>query len=154
MFGYRTSMRSDPASNPEGTMAAAQTHDQATIVGLVTGSDVADMVAIGKGHDAHHIAEARRELLAAADLPENAPNTQETFTAVLAAAYRRLAASPSRIVLLTLDDAAAVAERPNMPGTIDQWPNWRIALPQPVEDLLRSPLAGSLAAVMGDDTGR
>jgi 4-alpha-glucanotransferase len=57
-------------------------------------------------------------------------------------------------VLLTLDDAAAVADRPNMPGTIDEWPNWRIALPAPVEDLLRSPLAGALAAVMGDDNGR
>jgi 4-alpha-glucanotransferase len=56
--------------------------------------------------------------------------------------------------LLTLDDAAAVAERPNMPGTIDQWPNWRIGLPAPVEDLLRSPLAGALAAVMSEGTGR
>ena len=154
MLGYRTSMRSDPDSNPEGTMAAAQTHDQATIVGLVTGSDVADMAAIGKGHDAHHIAETRRELLEAANLPENAPNTLETFAAVLDAAYRRLASSPSRIVLVTLDDAAAVAERPNMPGTIDEWPNWRIGLPAPIEDVLRSPLTGSLAAVMREGTGR
>lgn len=154
MLGYRTSMRSDSGGNPEGTMAAAQTHDQATIVGLVTGSDVADMATIGKGHDVHHIAETRRELLAAAGLPEDAPNTPETFAAVLAAAYRKLAQSPSRIVLLTLEDAAAVAERPNMPGTIEQWPNWRIGLPTSVEELLRSPLARSLAEMMGGSTGR
>jgi 4-alpha-glucanotransferase len=154
MLGYRTSMRSEPAGNPEGTMAAAQTHDQATIVGLITGSDLADMVAIGKGHDAHHIAETRRELLADAALPEDAPSTPEVFTAAIEAAYRKLAASPSRIVLATLDDAAAVAERPNMPGTIDEWPNWRIGLPLPVEELFRAPLTASLAALMADGTGR
>jgi 4-alpha-glucanotransferase len=154
MLGYRTSLRSEPGSNPEHTMAAAQTHDQSTIVGLVTGSDLADMVAIDKGHDAHHIADARRELLADADLPVDAANTPEVFTAVIEAAYRKLAVSPSRIVLATLEDAAAVAERPNMPGTIDEWPNWRIALPTPVEDVLRSPLAASLGALMADGTGR
>jgi 4-alpha-glucanotransferase len=154
MLGYRTSMRSEPGSNPEGTMAAAQTHDQATIVGLVTGSDLADMVAIGKGHDEHHIAETRRELLADAGLSEDAPSTPETFVAAIEAAYRKLAASPSRIVLATLDDAAAVPERPNMPGTIDEWPNWRIALPMPVEELLRSPIAVSLANLMVENTGR
>ena len=57
-------------------------------------------------------------------------------------------------MLVTLDDAAAVAERPNMPGTIDQWPNWRIGLPVPVEQLLRSCLAVGLAGVMADGTGR
>ena len=154
MLGYRTSMRSEPGSNPEGTMAAAQTHDQATIVGLVTGSDLADMVAIGKGHDEQHIAETRRALLADAGLSEDAPSTPETFVAAIEAAYRKLAASPSRIVLATLDDAAAVPERPNMPGTIDEWPNWRIALPMPVEELLRSPIAVSLANLMVENTGR
>ena len=27
----------------------------------------------------------------------------------------------------SLEDAAAVEERPNMPGTVDQWPNWSLA---------------------------
>jgi len=105
-------------------------------------------------HDEHHIAETRRELLADAGLSEDAPSTPETFVAAIEAAYRKLAASPSRIVLATLDDAAAVPERPNMPGTIDEWPNWRIALPMPVEELLRSPIAVSLANLMVENTGR
>ena len=151
MLGYRTSMRSDPADNPEGTMAAAQTHDQATIVGLVTGSDVADMVADRQG--SRPAARRRgpprvaRGGGPARGCPEHAGDLRCRRSARRTARSRP---SPSRIVLLTLDDAAAVAERPNMPGTIDQWPNWRIALPAPVEDLLRSPLASSLAAVMGD----
>ena len=26
-------------------------------------------------------------------------------------------------------DAIGVEERPNMPGTVDEWPNWSLALP-------------------------
>ncbi len=36
-----------------------------------------------------------------------------------------------------------------MPGTIDQWPNWSIALPVPLEVLEQSPLAARLAAALG-----
>ena len=46
------------------------------------------------------------------------------------------------------DDAGAVAERPNMPGTVTQWPNWRLALPRPVEDLLAEPLAREVASIL------
>ena len=28
-----------------------------------------------------------------------------------------------------------VHERPNVPGTIDEFPNWRLALPAPLEDI-------------------
>jgi hypothetical protein len=33
-----------------------------------------------------------------------------------------------------------------MPGTIDQWPNWRWALPIDADELLRGPLAVAIAA--------
>ena len=38
------------------------------------------------------------------------------------------------VVTATLDDALGVEERPNMPGTVDEWPNWRLALPRPIDD--------------------
>ena len=34
-----------------------------------------------------------------------------------------------------MEDALGVHERPNVPGTIDEFPNWRLALPAPVEDI-------------------
>ena len=40
------------------------------------------------------------------------------------AAHRALAEAPSLVVVATLDDAVGMVDRPNMPGTIDEWPNW------------------------------
>jgi 4-alpha-glucanotransferase len=42
----------------------------------------------------------------------------------------------------------AVAERPNMPATTDEWPNWCIALPRPVETLKDSALARGIARAL------
>ena len=42
----------------------------------------------------------------------------------------------------------AVEERPNMPATSDEWPNWRLALPVPLDDLPMHPLARRVAAAM------
>ena len=48
----------------------------------------------------------------------------------------------------TLDDAMAVEERPNMPATDDEWPNWRLALPAPIETLKTSRLAKRIARAL------
>ena len=49
------------------------------------------------------------------------------------------------ILTATLDDAAVVEERPNVPGTTDERPNWSIALPAPLEDLEKSPTPTAIA---------
>jgi 4-alpha-glucanotransferase len=64
---------------------------------------------------------------------------------VVRATYEALGRSPSAIVTATLEDALAVEERPNMPATVMEWPNWRIALPEPLETLVESPLAANIA---------
>jgi 4-alpha-glucanotransferase len=66
---------------------------------------------------------------------------------VIASSYSALAGSPSMLVVAALEDAAEVVERPNMPGTRgDRWPNWRLALPRPLDEVLASPLSERLAA--------
>jgi 4-alpha-glucanotransferase len=42
----------------------------------------------------------------------------------------------------------AVKERPNMPATTTEWPNWCLALPQPIETLAKNPLARRIAAAL------
>jgi 4-alpha-glucanotransferase len=54
---------------------------------------------------------------------------------VVLAAHRSLAGAGSDLVVATLEDALGVTHRPNLPGTIDEHPNWRRALPVPIEDL-------------------
>jgi 4-alpha-glucanotransferase len=49
--------------------------------------------------------------------------------------YGAMAASRSRIVLASMEDALSVEERPNLPGTTTEFPNWRLALPQSLEGI-------------------
>jgi 4-alpha-glucanotransferase len=51
-------------------------------------------------------------------------------------------------VAATLDDALAVEERPNMPGTTDEWPNWSLALPVPLDEISAQPLVAEIAQLL------
>jgi 4-alpha-glucanotransferase len=46
-----------------------------------------------------------------------------------------LAATPSRLAAIALDDILGVGDQINIPGTTTQHPNWRRKLPVAVEDL-------------------
>jgi 4-alpha-glucanotransferase len=56
---------------------------------------------------------------------------------VVLALHRALVASPCRIVLAAYGDAVGDLRQPNLPGTVDQYPNWRL----PVADAEGRPLA-------------
>ena len=68
---------------------------------------------------------------------------------MIEAAYRRLAQAPSRIITATLEDAQAMPQRPNMPGTVEQWPNWSLVLPQDIETMVEAELPRRIAAALG-----
>ena len=55
---------------------------------------------------------------------------------VVLAMHRALLASPCRIVLASYGDAVGDLRQPNLPGTVDQYPNWRL----PVADGSGRPL--------------
>lgn len=151
MLGNRSAMRGHPDTFPEATLAASATHDQVTVAGLLTRSDVADLRRIGKDADFEHIEHSREELAALAGLDPLAAQVGEADVhAAVLAQYRLVGKAPSRVVVASLDDAAGVKERPNMPGTVAVYPNWRIALPAPIDDLVAAPLARGLVAVLGD----
>lgn len=44
------------------------------------------------------------------------------------------AASPAPLALLPVEDALGLEEQPNLPGTVDEHPNWRRRLPTAVDD--------------------
>ena len=149
MLGNRSAVRNPPHEFPECSLGTSSTHDQVTVAGLLTRSDAADMRRIGKDADFAHIKRTRRALAELAHLDPDAPVGPDEVRIGVLAQYRHVASAPSRVVVATLDDAAGVAERPNMPGTVDSYPNWRIALPRPVEDVLTAPLARDLVKVLG-----
>ena len=76
-------------------------------------------------------------------------DVQETIRAL----HRYLTRTPSRLLCLSLADAVGDRRPQNQPGTIDEYPNWRVPLTGPdgspvmLEDVFRSERVASLAEV-------
>ena len=51
------------------------------------------------------------------------------------AAAKYLAAAPSKLLVVSIEDALGIVEQVNVPGTVDEHPNWRRRLPVNLEDL-------------------
>ncbi|MDQ1420140.1 MAG: 4-alpha-glucanotransferase [Acidimicrobiaceae bacterium] len=128
---------------PHQALAAATTHDLPTSAGLWKGSDVQVREELGISVNTEAEATLRAKIKDWIDADHDLPKTE-----AVERIYRLLGQSPSALVVATLEDALAVEERPNMPGTLDEWPNWRIGLPVPLEELETSPLAQSIAAAL------
>jgi len=94
------------------------THDLATIAGLWSGGDVAGALEAGLTPNEPGMRALRDKIQREAAIPPDAP-----AEVAVELTYRALATAPSRVILATLDDALAVVERPNMPGTTTAWPN-------------------------------
>jgi 4-alpha-glucanotransferase len=68
--------------------------------------------------------------------------------------HRYLTWTPSRLICVALTDAVGDRRTQNQPGTIDEYPNWRMPLAGPdgqplwLEDVLRSERAAALLAVV------
>jgi 4-alpha-glucanotransferase len=133
---------------PEQALAAVTTHDLPTIAGMWSGTDVEDQRSIGMSPNVDGEAEVRDRLRRAAGVPDDAPVDE-----VVLRAHEALAEAPSQVLVATLEDAAGVATRPNMPGTVDEWPNWSIPLPVPLEELVDSPQAAAIAKALGSREG-
>jgi 4-alpha-glucanotransferase len=121
-----------PSEWPVQALAAVTTHDLPTVAGLWSGSDLEAQRALDLSPNDEATAAQRALLQKLAGGAEDAPVDD-----VIQAAYQTLAETPCLLLSATLDDALAVEERPNMPGTVDEWPNWSIALPAPLEEIER-----------------
>ena len=89
-------------------------------------------------------ASLHRQAVEAGLLAPDAPDVDATVVAI----YGLLARTPSLLRWVAIDDAVGAVERPNVPGTIDQHPNWRVPLPVTVETLDQAPLFAAVVATM------
>jgi 4-alpha-glucanotransferase len=132
-----------PARFPERALAAVTTHDLPTVAGLWTGADLEEQRRLGLQPNEAGTAAIRDRLAALGGLADDAPVED-----AVEAAYRQLGQSPSLIRVAALEDAALVEERPNVPGTVDERPNWSIPLPLPLEELERAPMAERIGRLL------
>jgi 4-alpha-glucanotransferase len=129
----------------ENSLVTFATHDLPTFAGWTSGHDLTVKRTLGMdpGETDDDRAAAQAALgraLAARGLP----------TLDFLSVARFLAATPSPLLVVTMEDALGLTEQVNLPGTIDEHPNWRRRLPVALEDLRHGsrllPIANIMAA--------
>jgi 4-alpha-glucanotransferase len=126
--------------------AMTSTHDLPTVAGWWSGADI-DMRALSGFTDSVEAArqtraKERRLLWRAFRRTRAAEGKQpgkEGAGRAVDAAVEFISKSRSDIALLPIEDALAIEEQPNVPGTTDEFPNWRRRYPGCASELLRAP---------------
>jgi 4-alpha-glucanotransferase len=131
------------------------THDLPTVAGWWSGTEIDARAACGFVADVQAECEARKQDRARLwDTFENenvtdkkAPPADQPQEAVDAAiAFVAGAASP--LSLIPVEDILGLAEQPNLPGTVDEHPNWRRRFEKPAADMLQAPDAQGRLAIL------
>jgi 4-alpha-glucanotransferase len=143
-----------PASEyPRNALATISTHDLPTATGFLAGEQVKVRAELGQlagtveeerasweRERAQLIKRLRREgvLSAGRHTPEE----------IVLAMHEFLARTPCRFVTASLYDVLGEMRQPNLPGTTDEYPNWRMPLGQTLEQIGQDPRVRQIATVL------
>lgn len=145
---YSNGMYKRPDAYPPLSLTSPASHDLPTLAGLWRETDIDILLEIGLIPTEEDAAERRRqraqdrELLIAAladqellsaDFPNSPDVDEEKLTALIDAVHSFLARSPAALLMINLEDILASTQQVNVPGTVDEYPNWRLKLPFIVE---------------------
>ena len=155
-----------PGGWRRGCLATVGTHDMPPAAAFLTGEQVTIRAKLGllTQPEAEERAAAHADvagwlaMLAREDLlPRQARPSPEEFTVAL---YAHLTRTPAMLIGVSLAEAAGERRPQNMPGTVDEYPNWRIPLTgadgQPVllDDLPAHPGVRAVAQAVSGGLGR
>jgi 4-alpha-glucanotransferase len=142
----------------KNSLVTVSTHDLPPAAAFLSGSQVTDRVELGllTRSEAEERAEADRTvddwigaLVSEGLLPPGRRPSADEFTVAL---YGYLAKTPAQLIGVNLAEAAGETRSQNMPGTCDEYPNWRLPLCGPdgtpilLEDLPASPRVRAVAS--------
>jgi 4-alpha-glucanotransferase len=153
----------EPGGYPEWALAAISTHDLPTLAGFWSARDVRLRRELGLLHDdptfqtslLQRIHDKRRmiDILQRCGFlsePEalrlHAQETPEVTPELHRAIIGFLVSTPAKLVVLNQEDLFLEMNQQNLPGTIDQHPNWKRKMRYSLEDLVRNPEARELAS--------
>ncbi len=140
---------------PDDALVTVSTHDLPPLAGWWQGSEIDQMAALGHFQDAHAEQYEREQrthdrqrlidaLVDAGTLAHDHgidPHRSELDTRILVAAQQFLARSPCKLMAVPLEDLLGLNTQVNLPGTIDEHPNWRQRLPCCSKELFSGELA-------------
>lgn len=143
-------------------LAMTTTHDLPTVAGWWHGADIATRAKCGRlgaevtaeavatERDADRAALWQR--FAAEGVVDGAPPPPpEAPQRAVDAALCFVARTPSPLCVLPVEDLLGQEEQPNLPGTVDEHPNWRRRMPGPADALLQGETeAARIAAIAAE----
>ncbi|HEX9336754.1 MAG TPA: 4-alpha-glucanotransferase, partial [Pseudonocardiaceae bacterium] len=136
----------DPARWAAETMASITTHDLPTAAGWLAAENVRLRAELGllarPAADEYADAKADRDALLALLRRDGIPDTDDEIVAL----HALLASAASRLVLTSPSDVLGELRQPNLPGTVDEYPNWRIRLPGTIEGFFADPRVRAVVA--------
>ncbi|MBI5336088.1 MAG: 4-alpha-glucanotransferase [Mycolicibacterium rufum] len=140
-----------PARWPERAAASISTHDLPTAAGFLEGEHVRARADLGllddvPGEQANADKERAEWLALLTSEGLLAADQQSDESAVILAMHRLLARTPSRLKLISPYDVIGETRQPNLPGTVDEYPNWRLPLPETLEQLRTDPRVAAITA--------
>ncbi len=141
-----------PAQWPQRAAASLSTHDLPTAAGFLRGEHVRARADLGLLDDVpaeeRNAAKERDEWVTLLRSQGFLADGTDTDTAsVIVAMYRFLASTPSRLKLVSPYDVVGETRQPNLPGTVDEYPNWRLPLPLTLEEFQADPRVAEIAAI-------
>ena len=127
-----------PAAWREGAAASVTTHDLPTAAGFLTGEHVklrAELGVLARSESAEREAAqteraALLHVLRSEGLITDAGDSEEE---TILGMHALLGRTPCRMLLVSPSDAVGDLRQPNLPGTTDEYPNWRLPLAAPGE---------------------
>lgn len=130
-----------PENYPAMALVAASTHDLPTIAGWWHGTDLEWRARLGL--TAEEDRPADRKSLGAA-LGTDDPTVAEI--------YSYLARSPAKLLMVQIEDVLELRDQANLPGTLDEHPNWRRRLPVDLTEI--APRLEAIAAPLVQERPR
>jgi len=150
-----------PASYPVQSLAVVTTHDLPTLSGYWENADIeiratlglflseqARITMLAERHmeKAWMLAALKSEGLLPAGVSDDPAQTPVMTKELAEAIHQYLARTPAWMVLANVEDVIGTHAQTNVPGTVDQHPNWRRKLPMTVDELVRDSRIEQLAA--------
>lgn len=138
-----------PATWGVEAVAMTGTHDTPTLAGWWTGRDIAWGRQLGRSLPdtaEDERAEERASLWTAVG-GAGVPPDQPPLDTILAA----VAEAPAPLAIVPFEDLLGSEEQPNIPGTVDEHPNWRRRMPAATDALLARPDVAGRAALLTNE---
>ena len=140
----------------QSAVAMTTTHDLPTVAGWWRGADIDTRAALGiLGEPPERARRTRSKertalwrAFRAAGVASGRQPVPRAPERALDGALSFVAVTPAPLAIVPLEDALGVADQPNIPGTIDEHPNWRRRAPAAADVMLDAPAVAARLAII------